>query len=202
MKLSYLHYDPSRSPRQFSRLPGLAHDHRHTAGHMRWIQSPYFATGDPEQEEMTTLYAPGMLGCLANFDRGSNNICTYRLVVQASGVSGVVGNVFVWSARATYTVTTTVTNLGLPAGIGEKIVVTAASYIWVAVRGNRPVLFVDAPTVAPGTTGVHAVVSTTTGKANGITTEQVPTHLGATTSAQDGTTKLASVQLTLLDGLD
>lgn len=171
-------------------------------GRMKWIQSPYFATGDPESEEMSTLYAPGMLGCLANHDRGSNNVCTYRLVKQATSIAGVVGNVFVWSARATYTVTTTVTNIGLPAGVGEKIVATAATYIWLAVRGNRPVLFIDSPTVAPATTGVHAVVSSTAGKADGITTEKVPAHLGATTSAQDGTSKLADVQLALLDAND
>lgn len=199
MKLSYLSHSPLRGPLALGRLPMLAHDHRHANGRMRWIQSPYFATGDPEQEEMTTLYAPGMLGCLADFDRGSNNICTYRLVVQATAISGVVGNVFVWSARSTYTVTTTVTNIGMPAGVGEKIVVTAASYIWIAVRGNRPVLFIDAPTVAPATTGVQAVVSSTAGKADGVTTASVRSHLGATTSAQDGTTKLASVQLNLLD---
>ena len=76
------------------------------AGRQRFIQSPYFATGDPETEEMTTLYAPGMLGCLADFDRGSNNICQYQLVQQAASISGVVGSVLVWSAKGTYTATT------------------------------------------------------------------------------------------------
>jgi hypothetical protein len=182
---------------------GLPRERRHSSGRMRWIQSPYFASGDPETEEMTTLYAAGMLGCLANYDRGSNNICTYRLVKQASAISGVVGNVFVFSTRSIYEVTTAVTKAGLPAGIGEKIVATAATYIWVAVRGNRPVLFVNAPTVAPDANGTtQAIVSSTTGSADGVTTAKVPQHLGACTSTQDGTSKLASVQLTLLDGLD
>jgi hypothetical protein len=182
---------------------GLPYDRRHNAGNPRWIQSPYFATGDPESEEFTTLYAPGMFGCLAQFDRGSNNICTYRLVKQNTAISGVVGNVFVWLTRATYTVTTVVTNAGLPAGIGEKIVATAATFIWVAVRGNRPVLVVNAPTVAPDATGaVQAIVSATAGSADGVSVAKVPHHLGAYTSTQDGTSKLASVQLALLDALD
>jgi len=164
----------------------------------RFIQSPYFATGDPETEEMTTLYAPGMLGCLGVKDRGSNNICTYRLVKQASTIQGIVGNVFCWSARATYTATTAVTNAGLPAGICGIASATPASYIWLAIKGNRPVRVQGSPTVAPDTTGaVQAVVSATAGVANGVSTAQVPQHLGAFTSAV--TSNLANCQLAILD---
>lgn len=171
-------------------------------GRMKYIQAPYFATGDPESEEMTTLYAPGMLGCVGQYDRGSNNVCDYQLVKQASSISGVVGNVFYWGPKSTYTVTTTATNTGLLAGIGERVVVTAATYIWIVKHGNRPVLFIDSPTSACAVTGNPAVgVTATAGKADALAlaTAPQPMTIGRCTSTQDGTSKLASVDINIVD---
>ena len=172
------------------------------AGRQKFIQSPYFATGDPETEEMTTLYAPGMLGCLADFDRGSNNVCQYQLVQQAASIAGVVGSVLVWSAKGTYTVTTLVTNINHVAGIGEKIVATAATFIWVVKHGDRSVLVVDSPTGTASAVGEPVVVSSTNGKANVLAVGTAPVagaYIGNSLGAQDGTTKLVSTQLHITD---
>ncbi|HET9258276.1 MAG TPA: hypothetical protein VFO16_24185 [Pseudonocardiaceae bacterium] len=168
----------------------------------RSMQSPYFASGDPETEEMTTLYAPGMLGTIAQFERASNNVCKYRLVKQNTGVTGIVGNVMGWFARATYTVGLGASGtLGLPAGICRIAAATAASYIWICTRGNRGVLFQGSPTVAPDATGaVQAVLGATGGQANGVSTANVALHLGSCTGVT--ASNIAPVQLSLLDADD
>lgn len=173
------------------------------------IQSPYFASGNPETEEMTTLYAPGMLGCVAEFDNGGiagpENVCSYQLVLQESAISGVVGNVMYWSTqakRAVWTVTTTATNTGTLAGICRKLVVTAATYIWILKKGYRNVLLIDAPTSAADTTGKPVVgVTATAGKADvlALATAPQPFTIGRCLTAQDGTTKLATCLVDIPD---
>lgn len=138
-------------------------------GNPREIQSPYFATGDPETEEMTTLYAPGMLGCIATYDRGGvsgpSNVCTYQLVLLDAFVT-VVGNVMTWLSKAASTVTNQTAANGNVAGICEKIA-AVSTYVWIVKKGDRPVLFVAAPTVAPSLLGLPVVQSAATaGKAN------------------------------------
>lgn len=173
------------------------------------IQSPYFATGNPETEEMTTLYAPGMLGCVAEFDQGGiagpKNVCTYQLVLQAAAISGVIGNVLYWGTAAlkkAFTVTTTATNTGTRAGICRKLVVTAATYIWMLKQGQAEVLFIDAPTVACDGTGLPVVgVTATAGKADSLAlaTAPQPAYLGRTLGAQDGVTKRAMCMVEVPD---
>lgn len=175
-----------------------------SASNMKWIQSPYFATGDPETEEMTTLYAPGMLGCAAQFDRGGAagppNICVYQLVKMAA-VVGAIGNVLTWSDKGAWTVTNAATNGNL-AGVLEKVT-AASSYVWIVKKGDRPVLFVDAPTAATSTAGLPAVAdSGTAGKANCLARANAAgpfPYIGTTLGAQDGTSKLASVRINVLD---
>lgn len=173
-----------------------------------FIQSPYFATGNPETEEMTTLYAPGMLGCLADFDQGTpgaKNVCRYQLVVQAATISGIIGNVVYWGTaalRGIFSVTTTATNTGTLAGICRKVVVTAASYIWILKRGVAEVLLIDAPTSAADATGKPVVgVTATAGKADtlALATAPQPLLIGRCVSVQDGTTKRASTIVNITD---
>ncbi|PYQ25325.1 MAG: hypothetical protein DMF56_27825 [Acidobacteria bacterium] len=172
-----------------------------------FIQSPYFATGNPETEEMTTLYAPGMLGCRAEFDQGllagPPNRCVYQLVKAYTSITPVVGNVLYWVTKSSYTVTTTATNLGNLAGIARIAAAAAAEYIWICKKGDRDVLFIDAPTVAPDATGLPVVgVVATAGKADAkaLATGAIPwPAIGATLGAQDGTTKLASVRINIPD---
>ena len=190
----------------FGVLPVFRHDHRHAGGNQLQIQSPYYATGNPETEEMSTLYAPGMLGCVGQFDQGGIsgpiNLCLYQLVKQAAALSAVVGNVMYWSAKSTFTVTTTATNTGQLAGIARIASATAASYIWICKKGDRNVLFIDAPTVACDATGLPVVgVTATAGKADSLAlaTAPQPILLGRTLGAQDGTSKQASVRINIQD---
>lgn len=139
--------------------------HRHMpAG--RLMQSPYFGTGNPETEEMTTLYAPGMLGCVADFDQGGLagpvNLCRYQLVKQAAAITGVVGQVFFWSNKGLITVNIDRTFRGHLAGIGRIAATTAASFIWILKKGDRTVLFQGSPTAAPSTAGLPVVPSAST----------------------------------------
>lgn len=177
-----------------------------SASGMKWIQSPYFATGNPETEEMTTLYAPGMLGCVAQFDQGLQagppNVCAYQLVKQNTSITGVVGNVMYWVTKSSYTVTTTATNTGQLAGICRIAAAAAATYIWICKHGDREVLFIDAPTVAPSAVGLPVVgVTATAGKADtvALATAPSPMFFGATLGAQDGTSKRANVRINVPD---
>lgn len=125
----------------------------------------YFQTGNPETEEASSLYAPGLLGTFAWFNQGTPvapNWCRYRLVKQTTAISGVVGNVMYWVSKAAFTVTTDRTNRGNVAGICRIAVVTAATYIWLLVHGDRTVKFQGAPTVAPDATGLTVVPSSGT----------------------------------------
>lgn len=176
-------------------------------GQFKEIQSPYFATGNPATEEMTTLYAPGMLGCIAQFDQGGisgpANICVYQLVKQNSAITGVVGNVMYWVSKgSTFVITTVSTNTGHVAGVCEIAAGTAASYIWILKKGDRNVLFIDAPTSAPDATGKPVVgVTATAGKADALllATAPQPILFGRTLGAQDGTSKLALVRVNVGD---
>lgn len=139
-------------------------------GFMKRIQSPYFATGNPETEEMTTLYAPGMLGCVAEFDQGGitgpPNICSYQLVLQDTAIQCAVGNVLYWKTKSSYSVTT-VRTTGNLAGIARIAAAAAATYIWMLKHGDRTVLFIAAPTVAPSANGLPVVAADgTNGKAD------------------------------------
>src|SRR5262245_22266626 len=128
---------------------------------MGTIQSPYFATGDPETEEMTTLYAPGMLGCIGQFDRGGlagpQQPTVYQLVKAATAIQGIVANVMYWTTKTSFLVSTART--GSLAGICRIAAAAAATYIWILKKGDRGVLFVAAPTVAPSTSGLPVVGS-------------------------------------------
>ena len=174
-------------------------------GNMKAQQSPYFATGDPETEEMTTLYAPGMLGCVSQFDRGGisgpQNVCTYQLVLMAAFVT-LVGQVMTWSDKGNWTVTNQVPTNGNVAGICEKVI-AASSYFWVVKKGDRPILYVDAPTVAPSLLGLPVVQSNATaGKANCLAKSETQAAfplLGTSFGTQDGTTKRGTVRLNLVD---
>jgi hypothetical protein len=172
-----------------------------------WIQSPYFASGNPETEEFTTLYAPGMLGLRAEFDQGTPGVapnrCVYQLVKCASGITPVVGNVMYWSTKNIAAVTTTATNTGNLAGIARIAAAAAAEYIWICKKGDREVLFIDAPTSAPDGTGKPVVgVTATAGKADSLALATAPAPwpiIGATLAAQDGTTKRASTRINIFD---
>lgn len=134
----------------------------------RLIQSPYFASGDPETEEYTALPATGStlpplgsLGCVADFTRSGWNTCRYQLVKCGAGITPVVGSVLYWLDKSAFTVTTVRSATGL-AGIGRIAAAAAAEYIWILKKGRRTVLFQVAPTSAPDTTAKPVVAGSTT----------------------------------------
>lgn len=181
-----------------------------SGGFRKRIQSPYFGSGNPETEELTTLYAPGMLGCIAEYDQGTpgaENVCTYQLVKLAAALQGLVGQVLYWSTAALkglYTVTATATNTGSLAGIAQRATTTAATYIWMLKHGYRSVLLIDAPTSAADTTGKPVVaVTATAGKADvlALATAPQPMLIGQCMTAQDGTSKLATCFVNIPDYL-
>lgn len=155
---------------------------------------------------MTTLYAPGMLGCIGEWDAGGisgpPNLCEYQLVLQNTSISGVMGNVMYWADKGAFKVTTTQTNTGQLAGICRKVVVTAATYIWILKHGTRDVLLIDSPTSAADATGKPVVgITATAGKADvlALATAPQPVLIGRCVGAQDGTSKLASVIVNIPD---
>lgn len=134
---------------------------------MGLIQSPYFATGNPETEEYTTLPYPGMLGCVAEYDKGGRagppNKCRYQLVKQAASIQGIVGNAMYWSNKGLYTVTTD-SAAGQFAGVCRIAAAAAASYIWILKKGDATGLYVGSPASTPDGTGQAIVASTEDGK--------------------------------------
>lgn len=136
----------------------------------RFIQSPYYASGNPETEEYTaipatgsTLPPQGSIGCVADFDQGGAagpvNLCRYQLVKCAAGITPALGSVMYWSNKPILEVTTVRTNRGAVAGICRIAAATSAEYIWILKKGRRTVLFQAAPTSAPDTTGKPVVGS-------------------------------------------
>lgn len=137
------------------------------------IQSPYFASGNPETEEYTALPAvgstlppAGSLGMVADFDQGGIagpvNMCRYQLVKQGPGITAALGAALYWLDKTANTVTTVRTNRGLFAGVCRIAAANAASYIWILKKGRRTGLFQAAPSSAPDATGKPVVPSATT----------------------------------------
>lgn len=156
---------------------------RHLPMEMR-LQTPYYASGDPETDEYTALPATGstlppagMLGAISQYNRagltGPPQIMTYQFVKQAAAITGVVGNVYWWSDKVNFVATTSRTNRGLLAGICRIAAANAASYIWLLKHGRRTVKFQAVPSSAPDTTGKPVVPSMTTdGTADCLTNDE------------------------------
>lgn len=128
------------------------------------IQSPYFATGDPETEEYTaipvsgsTLPPLGSIGCVADFQRASNNWCRYQLVKVAAAITPVVGSVLYWSNKPIFEVSTA--RSGALAGICRIACAAAAEYIWILKKGRRTVKYISSTAATPTTGGLPVVGS-------------------------------------------
>lgn len=147
-----------------------------SAGNVKWIQSPYLATGNPNTEQMTTLYAPGMLGCAMSFDQGpwyigdgvSQIPCEYQLVKQATDFGALDGGLIArWVDKRNWTVDLSqAATSGNLAGVSqlqtaEKVLTGADdnTYIWILKKGEAQVFFVDPPVVDPSTAAGLPVVA-------------------------------------------
>lgn len=136
----------------------------------RFIQSPYFASGNPETEEYTavpalgsTLPPAGSIGQVADFDQGGAagpvNLCRYQFVQCGAGVQPLLGSVMYWLNKGLNTVTTVRTTGGV-AGICRIATAAAAEFIWILKKGDRTVLFQGAPTSAPDANNKPVVAAT------------------------------------------
>lgn len=139
----------------------------------RFIQSPWFFTGNPETEEYTALPAvgstlppAGAFMAICEFDQGLAagpvNLCRYQLVKQGPGIQGVVGSAMYWLSKPAGTVTTVRTNRGLFAGVCRIASATPASFIWILKKGRATGLFQAVPSSAPDATGKPVVPGDTT----------------------------------------
>lgn len=176
------------------------------------LQSPYFASGDPETEEYTalpvsgsTLPPAGMLGALADFNRagltGPPLVQRYQFVKQAAAITGIVGNVLYWSDKPNFVVTTARTNRGFLSGICRIAAANAASYIWQLKKGRRTVKFQAVTSSAPDATGKPVVCSMTTdGLADCLANDQAQAAfplIGITQTTV--TSQLATVEVNIPD---
>jgi hypothetical protein len=154
----------------------------------RWEQpTVYLQSGDPEQENTPTLYAPGLLGARFTVNQPSRGQVgaesgrskRYQLIRTDSSmtVAPFLGAVAWWSDKTQYLVTTTVTTLGRGrvAGVFQNAI-TPGNYGCVQVEGPATVKFVDAPTANPTAAGLFVIPSATNGKADCLAAGSAATY--------------------------
>lgn len=175
-------------------------------------QAQFLQTGSPETEHRPAdSYTGGALGQLLTVTTGiaaSPTVATAKRYqfVQNDSVMDVLpseGAVAWWLDRANFRVTTNVTVAGRGniAGI-YRCASDVDEFCYVQKEGPGTVLFVDSPTAAPDTTGLFVIPSATPAKADCLASAAAATFpvLGKSAGTQDGTTKLALVDLHVDDG--
>lgn len=147
-------------------------------------QPVYLQSGDPEQENTATLYAPGTLGArftvvqptrsAAGVESGRSK--RYQLIRTDSTmtVSPYVGAVAWWSDKAQYMVTTNSTNRNRIAGVFQNAI-TPGYYGCIQIGGPATVKFLDAD-IAALAMGDAAIPSATNSKATRIAEGSAPTY--------------------------
>lgn len=164
----------------------------------------FIQDGDPMGSNESTLQYPGELG-LESIAKCNDGIDRTMQRVQndsAPAVAVTAGMVAWWvTEHPSYRVTPAAAQAGGGRGRVAGIypcVVSTDYYTLIVKKGQAtPVLFVDAPTAAPDATGLFVVPSATNGKADCLAAGSAPTYppIGKTVGAQDGTTKLANVDV-------
>lgn len=154
----------------------------------RWEQpAVYLQSGDPEQENTPTLYAPGLLGARFTVNQPSRGQVgaesgrskRYQLIRTDSSmtVAPFLGAVAWWSDKTQYLVTTTVTTLGRGriAGVFQNAI-TPGNFGCVQVEGPATVKFIDAPTAQPTAAGLFVIPSATNAKADCLAAGSAATY--------------------------
>src|SRR5262245_43798586 len=143
------------------------------------LSSIYLQSGDPNNENSPTLYAPGTLGARFTVRQPTRSATaavagrfkTYQLVKTDSTmtVAPFASAVAWWSDKTQYLVTTTVTTLGRGrvAGIFNNAV-TPGNFCCIQTKGPANVKLIDAVTAAPSTAGLFVIPSATNAKADTI----------------------------------
>lgn len=171
-------------------------------------QAVYLQSGDPENENTSTLQYPGLLGARftvvqpnrspAGAEDGRSK--TYQLIKTDSTmtVAPFRGAVAWWSDKTQYLVTTTVTTLGRGriAGVFQNAI-SLGNYGCVQTEGPATVKFVDAPVAAPTAAGLFVIPSATNAKADCLAAGTAATYpaLGVSSGVYDATNTVGVVDL-------
>lgn len=175
----------------------------------RWDMPPvYLQSGDPEQENVASLWAPGTLGARftviqptrspAGAEDGRSK--TYQLIKTDSTmtVAPFKGAVAWWADKTQYLVTTTVTTLGRGrvAGVFQNAI-TPGNFGCMQTHGPATVKFVDAVTAQPTVAGLIVIPSATNGKADCLAAGSAATYpiLGYSAGAYNAADATAVVDL-------
>lgn len=147
-------------------------------------QPAYLQSGDPEQENTPTLYAPGTLGyrfTVIQRTRDAAGVETgrskrYQLVQTDSSmtVAPYIGAVAMWSDKARYLVTTNTTNRNRVAGVFQNSV-TPGNFTCIQIGGPATVKVLDAD-VQAAAIGDAIISSGTNSKATRVAVGTAPTH--------------------------
>jgi hypothetical protein len=174
------------------------------------MQAMWVSTGNPETVDDVTPYAPGMLGAeltvKAPGPAGTPSsdqyvLKTYKYVKgdPAMVTAPAQGAPMFWFDEANNVVTTAVTLRGRYAGIFKNVTALggAGRYFFIQTKGLSLVKILDTPTSAPTTAGLMVVPSATVLRADCLAAGSAATYpaIGVSAGTQDGTTKLALVDL-------
>lgn len=167
-------------------------------------QGIWISTGDPDNVDERSMYAPGQLGSKvtliqptrspAGVEEGRSKTYQYVRVDSGVAVAPFPGAVAWWLNSAQYLVTTAATNRGRVAGVFQGTV-TPGNFCFIQQKGPGKVKFVDAPTSAPDATGKFVIPSATAGKADCVATAPAFPILGYAVQALQGGTAEAVVEL-------
>lgn len=175
----------------------------------RWEQpAVYLQSGDPETENASSLYAPGLLGARFTVIQPSRSTPgaedgrskRYQLIRTDStmSVAPFRGAVAWWSDKTQYLVTTSPTALGRGriAGVFQNAI-TPGNFGCVQVEGPATVKFIDAVTAAPTAAGLFVIPSATAGKADTLAAGTAATYptLGVTAGTYNAPAAEAVVDL-------
>ena len=166
----------------------------------------FIQDGDPMGSNEVTLQYPGELGLesIAKCNDGIDRVMQRVQNDSAPAVSVTKGMVAWWKGGVEYP-SYIVTPDAASAGGGRGRVagiyncaVDNGNYTLITKKGQAtPVLFVDAPAAAVDATGLFVIPSSVNGKADTVAAGGGATYppIGKSVGAQDGTTKLANVDV-------
>jgi hypothetical protein len=175
----------------------------------RWEMPPvYLQSGDPESENVASLWAPGTLGARFTVIQPTRSAAaaeagrskTYQLVQTDSTmtVNPFAGAVAWWSDKTKYLVTTSPTALGRGriAGVFQNAI-TPGYYGCVQTHGPATVKFIDAVTAQPTAAGLIVIPSATAAKADCLAAGSAATYpiLGYSSGVYDAVNATAVVDL-------
>ncbi len=152
----------------------------------RWEMPPvYLQSGDPEQENVSVLHAPGLLGSRFTVIQPTRTppgpedgrSKRYQLIQTDSSmaVAPFPGATAWWADKTRYLVTTSATNRNRVAGVFQNAI-TPGNYGCVQIGGPGSVKRIDAP-AAPVAIGSVIIPSATDGKADNLAVGTAPTHV-------------------------